>query len=49
VSNVKFKTTNDEMRKSDDAKSDAKHFGPKMEQSLCSDFSHDAASICDEK
>ena len=49
VSNVEFETANDEMRKSDDAESDKKHFGPKMEQSLCSNFSHDAASIRDEK
>ena len=49
VSNVEFETTIDEMRKSDDAKSDETYFGPKIEQSLCPDFSHDAASIFDKK
>ena len=37
------------MRKFDDAESDGKYFGPKMEQSLCPDFSNNAATIRDEK
>jgi len=49
VSNVEFETTNDKMRKSDDAESDDKYFGPEIEQSLCPDFSHGAGSIRDEK
>jgi len=49
VSNVEFKTTNDKMRKFGHKKFNKKYFGPKMEQSLCSDFDHDAASIFDEK
>ena len=46
---VEFKTSNDEMRKFDDAESDKKHSRPKIEQSLRPDFCHSAATIRDEE
>ena len=46
---VKFKTSNDKMRKFDDEESDEKHSRPKIEQSLRPDLCHCAATIRDEK
>ena len=46
---VEFETSNDKMRKFDDAESDEKHNRPEIEQSLRPNFRHSADPIRDEK